>query len=62
MGCDDKVNRSNFKTFTMLNMVLLCRETPILHRGVTYQTEEKEVAETMKHYGGAKLLNGQCNT
>ena len=47
------------KTFTMLNMVLLSRETPILHRGVTYQTEEKEVAETMKHYGGAKMLSGQ---
>ena len=40
-----------------IGMVLLCKETPILHRGVTYQTEEKEVAETMKHYGVAKLLN-----
>ena len=31
----------------------ICRKTTILHRGVTYQNEEKDVAETMKHYGGA---------
>ena len=36
----------------MLNMVLLCRKTHILHRGVTYQNGEKDVAETMEHYGG----------
>ena len=31
----------------------ICRTTTNLHRGVTYQNEEKDVAETMKHYGGA---------
>ena len=31
----------------------ICRKTTNLHRGVTYQNEEKDMAETMKHYGGA---------
>ena len=35
----------------MLNMVLLCRKTKIVHRGVTYRNGEKNVAETMEHYG-----------
>ncbi len=31
----------------------ICRTTTNLHRGVTYLNEDKDVAKTMKHYGGA---------
>ncbi len=42
----------------MLGMAQFCRRLLLLHGGVTYKIEDKDMAEVMKYlYGGARLLN-----